>query len=57
MSLNIIKDSIMDQFTGTLSVDEILISLVTAFIIGLMIVFVYRKTYAGLFILNHLLYV
>jgi hypothetical protein len=47
MFLNIIKDSIVEQFTGTLSIDEMVLSLITAFIIGLMIVFVYRKTYTG----------
>lgn len=45
--MSIIKDSIINQFTGTLSIDEMLLSLITAFVIGLLIVFVYRKTYSG----------
>ncbi len=45
--MSVIKDSIINQFTGTLSIDEMILSLVTAFIIGLLIVFVYRKTYNG----------
>jgi len=47
MFLSIIKDSIANQFTGTLSVTEMGLSLMTAFVVSLFIIFVYKKTYAG----------
>lgn len=46
-TLNIIKDSVASQFTGTLSLTEVGFSLLTAFVISLFIIFVYRKTYSG----------
>ena len=42
-----IKKSVLDNFTGTVSVGSMLLSLVIAFAIGLFIVYVYRKTYTG----------
>lgn len=45
--LDMIKNSVVKEFTGTISVNEILFSLFTAFLIGLFIVFIYRKTYTG----------
>ena len=42
-----IKKSVLENFTGTISVTDMLISLIVAFIIGLFIIFVYRKTYTG----------
>ena len=42
-----IKKSVLDNFTGTVSVGAMLISLLIAFAIGLFIVYVYRKTYTG----------
>ena len=47
MILSIIKDSIASQFTGSLSVMDMALSLATAFIGSLFIVFVYKKTYSG----------
>ena len=47
MFLSIIKDSIANQFTGTLSVVDMALSLITAFAVSLFIIFVYKKTYAG----------
>lgn len=45
--MDMIKKSVISEFTGTITVDKILISLVVAFIIGVFIVFVYKKTYSG----------
>ena len=42
-----IKKSVLENFTGTISVTDMLISLIVAFIIGIFIIFVYRKTYTG----------
>jgi uncharacterized membrane protein YhiD involved in acid resistance len=42
-----IKKSVLENFTGTVSVGSMLLSLVIAFAIGLFIVYVYRKTYTG----------
>ena len=45
--VDIIKKSVISEFTGTITVDKILISLLVAFIIGVFIVYIYRKTYSG----------
>ena len=42
-----IKKSVLSNFTGTISVTDMLFSLIVAFVIGLFIVYVYRKTYTG----------
>ena len=42
-----IKKSVLENFTGTISVTDMLISLIVAFVIGLFIIYVYRKTYTG----------
>ena len=42
-----IKKSVLENFTGTVSVGAMLLSLIIAFAIGLFIVYVYRKTYTG----------
>jgi uncharacterized membrane protein YhiD involved in acid resistance len=42
-----IKKSVLDNFTGTISVGSMLLSLIVAFFIGLFIIYVYRKTYTG----------
>ena len=47
MFLNIIKDSIASQFNGSLSVVDMSLSLLTAFVVSIFIVFVYKKTYSG----------
>ncbi len=46
-TLSIIKDSVASQFTGTLTLTEVGLSLLTSFVISLFIIFVYRKTYSG----------
>lgn len=45
--VDIIKKSVLENFTGTISVGDIILSLLTAFIIGIFIVYIYRKTYTG----------
>ena len=42
-----IKNSVIGEFTGTISVGDILFSLLFAFLISIFIIFVYRKTYTG----------
>ena len=42
-----IKKSVLDNFTGTISVGSMLLSLIVAFLIGIFIIYVYRKTYTG----------
>lgn len=45
--LDMIKNSVVAEFTGTISVDKMLLSLIVSFIIGLFIVYIYKKTYTG----------
>lgn len=45
--VDIFKKSFVEQFTGTISVQSIIFSLLTAFLVGLFILFVYKKTYTG----------
>lgn len=45
--VDVIKKSVVSQFTGTISVQSIILSLVTAFIISLFILWIYKKTYSG----------
>lgn len=45
--VDIIKKSVIAEFTGTISVDKMVLSLLTAFIIGVFIVYIYKKTYNG----------
>ena len=42
-----IKKSVLENFTGTISVGSIMLSLLVAFVIGLFIIYVYKKTYTG----------
>ena len=42
-----IKKSVLSNFTGTISATDMILSLVVAFLIGLFIIYVYRKTYTG----------
>lgn len=42
-----IKKSVLSNFTGTISVGDMMLSLIVAFLIGLFIIYVYRKTYTG----------
>lgn len=45
--VDMIKKSVVAEFTGTISVDKVLLSLAVAFIIGVFIIYVYKKTYSG----------
>ncbi len=45
--IDMIKNSVVAEFTGTISVDKILLSLLTAFIISIFIIYIYKKTYTG----------
>ena len=45
--MDMIKKSVFSEFTGTITVDKILLSLIVAFVIGVFIVFIYKKTYSG----------
>lgn len=42
-----IKKSVLENFTGTISVGSLMLSLLVAFVIGLFIIYVYKKTYTG----------
>ncbi len=42
-----IKKSVLSNFTGTVSVMDMMLSLIVAFMIGIFIIYVYRKTYTG----------
>lgn len=42
-----IKKSVLDNFTGTITAGDMLLSLLVAFIMGIFIIYVYRKTYTG----------
>lgn len=44
---DVIKKSVVSEFTGTISVADMVLSLITAFAIGLLIVWIYKKTYSG----------
>ncbi len=45
--IDTIKKSVLNNFTGTVSAWDMLFSLIIAFIIGIFIIYVYRKTYTG----------
>ena len=45
--VDLIKKSVLNEFTGTVSITDMALSLITAFIIGLFIIYVYKKTYNG----------
>ncbi len=45
--LDLIKKSVIVEFSGAISVDKILLSLLVSFIISLFIVFIYKKTFTG----------
>ena len=40
--MDMIKKSVISEFTGTITVDKILLSLLVAFVIGIFIVFIYK---------------
>lgn len=45
--IDAIKNSVLEQFNGSISVEMILISLLVSFVISLFIIFVYKKTFSG----------
>ena len=45
--MDMIKKSVISEFTGTITVDKILLSLLVTFIIGIFIIYIYKKTYSG----------
>src|SRR5574344_2419691 len=42
-----IKKSVLENFSGTISAGDMLLSLIVSFLIGIFIIYVYRKTYTG----------
>jgi uncharacterized membrane protein YhiD involved in acid resistance len=46
-AVDTIKKSVLENFTGTISIGSMILSLVVAFGIGMFIIYVYRKTYTG----------
>ena len=42
--VDLVKKSVINEFTGTISIDKIVLSLITAFIIGVFIIYIYQKT-------------
>lgn len=45
--VDMIKNSVLAEFTGTVSVGKIILSLIVAFVIGVYIIYIYKKTYSG----------
>jgi uncharacterized membrane protein YhiD involved in acid resistance len=45
--LDMIKKSVVEEFTGTISTGDLFFSLLTAFVAALFIIYVYKKTYTG----------
>lgn len=45
--LDLIKKSVIVEFSGTISLDKILLSLLVSFLIGLFIIYIYKKTFTG----------
>lgn len=45
--VDMIKKSVISEFTGTISVDKIFFSLLVAFLLSIFIVYVYKKTFNG----------
>jgi len=45
--LDLIKKGVVEEFTGTISTGELLLSLLTALISALIITFIYKKNYTG----------
>jgi hypothetical protein len=45
--IELIQNAIVQQFTGTISLSSILLSLITSFVIALFILVVYKRTYNG----------
>lgn len=45
--IDTIKKSVLSNFSGTITVTDMLLSLIVAFLIGVFIIYVYKKTYTG----------
>lgn len=45
--VDMIKNSVLEEFSGTLTLSSLLLSLIIAFIISIYIIFIYKKTYTG----------
>lgn len=45
--LDMIKKSVVEEFTGTLSTGDLFFSLLTAFVAAVLITYIYKKTYTG----------
>ena len=45
--VDVFKKSFLEQFTGLISVQSIILSLLTAFLISVFILFIYKKTFNG----------
>lgn len=45
--LDLIKNSVIKEFTGTITVGSVMLAVLISFIIALFIVFIYRKTFTG----------
>lgn len=45
--IDMIKKSVINEFTGTISVDKIFLSLLVAFALSIFIVYIYKKTFKG----------
>ncbi len=45
--IDAIKKGLVSEFTNTITLDRLLLSLITAFLIALFIVYIYKKTYSG----------
>lgn len=45
--IDVIKNNIIENFTGSISATQIALALLVSFIIGIFIVYIYRKTYTG----------
>lgn len=46
--LDMIKKSVVEEFSGTLSTGDLFFSLLTAFVAALLITYIYKKTYTGI---------
>lgn len=45
--LDLIKNSVIKEFTGTITVSSVVTAVILAFIIALFIIYIYRKTFTG----------
>lgn len=45
--LDLIKNSVIKEFTGTVTVGSIMLAILISFVISLFIVYIYRKTFTG----------